>query len=84
MCFAWSRAIPELLWIYLSRRRYDVLFAMVKNREPYQAPAPALNHHPCPSPLDEEHRDTLRVVAQLMRAWLINSEPLSQSIPVTG
>ena len=40
MCFAWSRAIPELLWICLSRRRCDVLFAMVKNREPYQAPAP--------------------------------------------
>ena len=33
--------------ICLSRRRCDVLFAMIKNREPYRAPAPA----PDPSPM---------------------------------
>ncbi|MDU1065256.1 MAG: hypothetical protein E7A56_10465, partial [Cutibacterium avidum] len=35
--------------ICLSRRRCDVLFAMLKNREPYRAPPP-----PLPSRLDAE------------------------------
>jgi possible transposase len=33
--------------IYLSHQRCDVLFAMIKNQEPYQTPAPS----PQPSPM---------------------------------
>ena len=39
--------------ICLSRRRRDVLFAMLRNQEPYRVPAPA----PILSRLDEEHMD---------------------------
>lgn len=39
--------------ICLSRRRRDVLFAVLRNQEPYRVPAPA----PILSRLDEEHMD---------------------------
>jgi len=62
VCFAWSRAIPELLWIYLSRRRCDVLFAMVKNREPYQAP-------PQPSTITHAPRHLTRNIGTRCEWW---------------
>lgn len=48
--------------ICLSRSRCDVLFAMLKNREPYRPPP--RHPHTCPSPLDEEHRDTPRTIRE--------------------